>query len=142
MPVRPGATDEVPSRGGGIDPGDGGAEALRGSRVVSTGPSYSPLAARPFGLTLGNGMRSSFQRLRSRMKSRRSGVTLVIYGWYDAQPGTLAWAFPSLRAAVSAVRAMRNAIRWLIVEGKSAIDGEVDVDALRRAGRVLLEHTV
>jgi hypothetical protein len=83
-------------------------------------------------------MRSGLQRLRSRMKSPRSGVTLVIYGWYDAQPGTLAWAFPSLRAAVSAVRAMRNAIRWLIVEGKSAIDGEVDVDALRRAGRILL----
>jgi hypothetical protein len=85
-------------------------------------------------------MRSSFQRLRSRMKSRTRGVTLVIYGWYDAQPGTLAWAFPSLRAALSAVRAMRNAIRWLIVEGKSALDGEVDVDALRRAGHVLLEH--
>jgi hypothetical protein len=76
------------------------------------------------------------------MKTRRSGVTLVIYGWYDSQPGTLAWAFPSLRAALSAVRAMRNAIRWLIVEGKSALDGEVDVDALRRAGRVLVDHAV
>ncbi|MGD0527900.1 MAG: hypothetical protein ABSE49_22395 [Polyangiaceae bacterium] len=74
------------------------------------------------------------------MRSRRSGVTLVIYGWYDAQPGTLAWAFPSLRAALAGVRAMRNAIRWLIVEGKSAIDGEIDVDALRRAGRVLFER--
>jgi hypothetical protein len=72
------------------------------------------------------------------MKSRRSGVTLVIYGWYDSQPGTLAWVFPSLRAALHAVRAMRNAIRWLIVEGKNAL--EVDVDALRRAGRVLVEH--
>jgi hypothetical protein len=102
-------------------------------------------------------MRSSFQRLRSRMnkarelargrreavsKTRRSEVTLVIYGWYDSQPGTLAWAFPSLRAALFAVRAMRNAIRWLIVEGKGALDGEIDVDALRRAGRVLLEYTV
>jgi hypothetical protein len=76
------------------------------------------------------------------MKSRRSGVTLVIYGWYDSQPGTLAWAFPSLRAALLAVRAMRNAIRWLIVEGKNALDGEVDVDALRRAGRVLVERGV
>jgi hypothetical protein len=37
---------------------------------------------------------------------------------------------------------MRNAIRWLIVEGKSALEGDVDVDALRRAGRVLLEHGV
>ncbi len=85
-------------------------------------------------------MRSGLQRLRSRMRSRRSGVTLVIYGWYDAQPGTLAWAFPSFRSALSAARAMRNAIRSLIVEGKNVIDGEVDLDALRRAGRVLLEH--
>jgi hypothetical protein len=76
------------------------------------------------------------------MKSRRSGVTLVIYGWYDSQPGTLAWAFPSLKAALNAVRAMRNAIRWLIVEGKSALEGEVDVEALRRAGRVLVERGV
>jgi hypothetical protein len=142
MPVRPGATDEIPSRDGGIDPGAGAAGAFRGSRMVSTGPSYPPLAARPVGLTLEHGMRSSFQRLRSRMKSRRRGVTLVIYGWYDSQPGTLAWVFPSLRAALSAVRAMRNAIRWLIVEGKSALEGEVDIEALRRAGRVLVERGV
>lgn len=76
------------------------------------------------------------------MKSPRSGVTLVIYGWYDSEPGTLAWAFPSLRAALSAVRAMRNAIRWLIVEGKAALEGELDVDALRRAGRVLVERGI
>jgi hypothetical protein len=77
------------------------------------------------------------------MKSRRSGVTLIIYGWRDSQPGTLAWVFPSLRAALSAVRALRNAIGWLIVEGKRALagaDGEVDVEALRKAGRVLVEH--
>ena len=69
-------------------------------------------------------------------------MTLVIYGWYDSQPGTLAWVFPSLRAALLAVRALRNAIGWLIVEGKRARDGEVDVDSLRRAGRVLAEHRV
>jgi hypothetical protein len=86
-------------------------------------------------------MRSGFQRLRSRMKSRRSGVTLVIYGWHDSQPGTLAWVFPSLRAALQAVRALRNAVGWLIVEGKRALDGEVDVESLRRAGRVLAEHS-
>jgi hypothetical protein len=88
------------------------------------------------------GMRSTFRRLRSRMKSRRSGVTLVIYGWYDSQPGTLAWVFPSLRAALHAVRALRNAIGWLIVEGKRTPDGEVDVESLRRAARVLAEHRV
>jgi hypothetical protein len=86
-------------------------------------------------------MRSTLRRLRSRMKSRNVGVTLVIYGWYDSQPGTLAWAFPTLRAALHAVRAMRNAIGWLIVEGRRAFDGEVDVDAVRRAGRVLVDHT-
>jgi hypothetical protein len=71
-----------------------------------------------------------------------NAVTLVIYGWHESQPGTLAWVFPSLRAALRAVRAMRNAIGWLIVKGKRAVDGDVDVDALRRMGLVLVEHTV
>ena len=35
------------------------------------------------------------------MRSRQRGVTLVIYGWYDSQPGTLAWVFPELRAALA-----------------------------------------
>lgn len=87
-------------------------------------------------------MRSTFRRLRSRMKSRSPGVTLVIYGWHDSQPGTLSWAFPTLRAALHAVRAMRNAIGWLIVEGRRAFDGDVDIEAVRRAGRVLIEHAV
>jgi hypothetical protein len=76
------------------------------------------------------------------MRSRRDAVTLVIYGWHDSQPGTLSWVFPSLRAALHAVRAMRNAIGWLIVSGKRAFNGDVDVDALRRAGQVLAEHGV
>jgi hypothetical protein len=71
-----------------------------------------------------------------------SAVTLVIYGWHESQPGTLAWVFPSLRAALRAVHAMRNAIGWLIVKGQRAVDGDVDVDALRRMGLVLVEHTV
>jgi hypothetical protein len=87
------------------------------------------------------GMRSSFRGFKSRM-SRASAVTLVIYGWRESQPGTLAWVFPSLRAALRAVRAMRNAIGWFIVKGRRAVDGEVDVDALRRMGLVLVEHTV
>jgi hypothetical protein len=76
------------------------------------------------------------------MRSRKQGVTLVIYGWYDSQPGTLAWVFPSLRAALHAVSALRNAIGWLIVEGKRAMDGEIDVDSLRRAGHVLVDHAI
>ncbi|MGH7296636.1 MAG: hypothetical protein ACRELB_16980 [Polyangiaceae bacterium] len=76
------------------------------------------------------------------MKARSPGVTLVIYGWYDSQPGTLAWVFPTLRAALLAVRAMRNAIGWVIVEGQRAFEGEVDVEALRRADNVLVDHAV
>ena len=72
-------------------------------------------------------------------KPRRAAVTLVIYGWRESEPGTLAWVFPSLQAALRAVRAMRNAIAWLIVKGRMALDGEFDVDALRAAGAVLVE---
>jgi hypothetical protein len=71
---------------------------------------------------------------------RATTVTLVIYGWRESQPGTLAWVFPSLRAALRAVHVMRNAIGWLIVEGRRAFHGEVDVEALRRAGSVLVER--
>jgi hypothetical protein len=66
-------------------------------------------------------------------------VTLVIYGWHESEPGTLAWVFPSISAALRAVRAMRNAMRWLIVSGRRAQDREVDVDALRRTSIVLVE---
>jgi len=80
------------------------------------------------------------RRLRSRMSPRHDAVTLVIYGWHDSQPGTLAWVFPSLRAALRAVHVLRNAIGWVVVKGQRAFDGDVDVAALRRAGRVLVEH--
>jgi hypothetical protein len=72
--------------------------------------------------------------------AQRTSVTLVVYGWRDSEPGTLAWVFPSLRAALRAVRALRNAIGWLIIRGKKAVEGEVDVAALRRGGAVLVEH--
>jgi hypothetical protein len=73
------------------------------------------------------------------MRRRIDAVTLVIYGWRENEPGTLAWVFPSLAAALRAVRAMRNAVRWLIVRGRRAFEGDVDVDGLRRAGAVLVE---
>ena len=92
-------------------------------------------------------MRASLDRLRthmSRTPRRRSAsaVTLVIYEWYESQPGTLAWVFPSVAAALRAVRAMRNAVRWLIVKGQQVAEGdaEIDVDAIRRAGGVLVER--
>jgi hypothetical protein len=74
------------------------------------------------------------------MRTRRDAVTLVIYGWHESEPGTLSWVFPSLRAALQAVRALRNAVGWLIVRGKQAFDGDVDLAALRRAGQVLVER--
>ena len=85
-------------------------------------------------------MRSHLRRLASRMTKKTTGaVTLVIYGWSESQPGTLAWVFPSLRAALNAVRAMRNALRWMILKGKQAFDGDVDIEALRQSGRILME---
>jgi hypothetical protein len=72
--------------------------------------------------------------------AQQKAVTLVVYGWRDSEPGTLSWVFPSLHAALRAVRALRNAIGWLIVRGKRAVEGEVDVAALRRAGSVLVDH--
>jgi hypothetical protein len=72
--------------------------------------------------------------------TQRQAVTLVVYGWRESEPGTLAWVFPSVRAALRAVRALRNAIGWLIVRGQRAFEGDVDVAALRRAGAVLVEH--
>jgi hypothetical protein len=86
-------------------------------------------------------MRTSFGQFRAKMRgAQREAVTLVVYGWRDSEPGTLAWVFPSVRAALRAVRALRNAIGWLIVRGKRAVEGDVDVAALRRAGAVLVEH--
>ena len=72
---------------------------------------------------------------------RRSRVTLIVYGWDENEPGTLSWVFPSLRAATRAVRALRNAVRWLIVAGpvKTALRETVDLDEVRRNGLVLLE---
>jgi hypothetical protein len=89
-------------------------------------------------------MPTRLARLTPRMAKKpvSDPVTLVIYGWHESQPGTLAWVFPSVRSALNAVRAMRNAVRWLILKGGFAFDVEMDVDveALRRAGGVLLER--
>lgn len=72
-------------------------------------------------------------------KNPKKPVTLIVYGWRENAPGTLAWVFPSKRAAIRAVRALRNAIGWLIVKGQRA--GDVldlfDVEELRRSGLVL-----
>lgn len=66
-------------------------------------------------------------------------VTLVVYGWQSVQPGTIHWVFPSLAAALTAVRAMRNAVRWAIVAG-SREEQTVDVEDERQRGTVLAEQ--
>jgi hypothetical protein len=64
-------------------------------------------------------------------------VTLFVFGWHVVEPGPLSWAFPSLRAALSAVRTMRNAAQWCIVQG-----GEwTSMEAARAQGAVLIEQT-
>jgi hypothetical protein len=65
-----------------------------------------------------------------------SVVTLFVYGWESVEPGPLSWAFPSLRAALEAVRTMRNAVEWCIVSGRDW----VSVDAARAKGAVLVEQ--
>lgn len=70
----------------------------------------------------------------------RHVVTLVVYGWRESEPGTLSWVCPSLRSALRAVRAMRNAVGWLVIEGKRFYGGEIDVLAIRRSGAVLVDH--
>ncbi len=64
-------------------------------------------------------------------------VTLFVYGWHNVQPGTLSWVFPSADAALVAVRAMRNAIQWVIVRGRAL----KDLDLARTTGEVLVENT-
>lgn len=63
-------------------------------------------------------------------------VTLFVYGWENVEPGPLSWAFPSLRAALDAVRAMRNAVEWCIVAGNEW----ASIDAARAKGAVLVEQ--
>ena len=65
-------------------------------------------------------------------------VTLFVYGWENVEPGPLSWAFPSLRAALDAVRTMRNAIEWCIVAGAEW----TSIDAARAKGAVLVEQNV
>jgi hypothetical protein len=66
-------------------------------------------------------------------------VTLVVYEWHNVQPGVLAWVFPSLNAAVSAARTMKNAVKWAILRGQRSVKATVDVAADRARGVVLLE---
>lgn len=63
-------------------------------------------------------------------------VTLIVTGWHNVEPGPLAWAFPSMRAALDAVQKMKNAVEWSIVLGRDY----ASVDEARTLGAVLIEQ--
>jgi hypothetical protein len=63
-------------------------------------------------------------------------VTLFVHGWHQVEPGLLSWTFPSLRAALDAVRRMKNAIGWCVVSGTSWRD----LESARAGGAVLVEQ--
>lgn len=65
-----------------------------------------------------------------------ANVTLFVYGWENVEPGPLSWVFPSLRAALEAVRTMRNAVEWTICSGTDW----ADIDSARAKGAVLVEQ--
>ncbi len=63
-------------------------------------------------------------------------VTLFVFGWHNVEPGPLSWAFPSLRAALAAVRTMKNAAQWCIVRGAE----HASIEAARANGAGLVEE--
>ncbi len=63
-------------------------------------------------------------------------VTLFVSGWYNVEPGELSWPFPSMRAALDAVRKMRNAIEWSIALG----DGYESLEDARARGMIVIEQ--
>lgn len=63
-------------------------------------------------------------------------VTLFVTGWHNVEPGELSWAFPSMRAALDAVRKMRNAIEWSIALG----NGYASIDEARASGMIVIEQ--
>ena len=63
-------------------------------------------------------------------------VTLIVTGWHNVEPGPLAWAFPSMRSALEAVKKMKNAVEWSIVLGRDY----ATVDEARALGALLIEQ--
>jgi hypothetical protein len=63
-------------------------------------------------------------------------VTLFVFGWHVVEPGPLSWSFPSLRAALDAVKTMRNAAQWCIASGTDW----ANVEHARSRGAILIEQ--
>ena len=117
VPPLPNAGTEVVAlegTGGGLEEGDSDVFVVRRSSPEITAITPEALAA---------------------AAAAAEGVTLFVYGWDNVQPGPLSWAFPSLRAALLAVRTMRNAVEWCIVRGR-----EPSIDAARAKGAILIEQ--
>ena len=111
-----------PGRPGGNVAADGATDSVEGESDVfvcrRSSPDYSAEAA------------------AAGVAAAAEGVTLFVYGWESVEPGPLSWAFPSLRAALDAVKTMRNAVEWCIVAGSEC----TTVDAARANGAVLIEQ--
>ena len=111
-----------PGRPGGNVAADGATDSVEGESDVfvcrRSSPDYSAEAA------------------AAGVAAAAEGVTLFVYGWESVEPGPLSWAFPSLRAALDAVKTMRNAVEWCIVAGSEC----TTVDAARAKGAVLIEQ--
>ena len=117
VPPLPTSTEEVlavEGTGGGQEDGDSDVFVVRRSSPELPAMSPGALAA---------------------AAAAAEGVTLFVYGWENVQPGPLSWAFPSLRAALLAVRTMRNAVEWCIVRGR-----EPSIDVARAKGAILIEQ--
>jgi hypothetical protein len=71
------------------------------------------------------------------MQGVEEAVRLIVYDWDGVQPGTLSWLFPSVREALAAAFALKNAERWIIVRSSDA--AEASADELRDRGAILLE---
>ena len=76
----------------------------------------------------------SEKHLKSQALQATHRVTLVVYAWNNAQPGTLSWTFTNARQALVAARALRNAERWASLAGETR-----DIDAARKRGDLLFE---
>lgn len=78
------------------------------------------------------------EELAQAAQAAAANVTLFVYGWDSVEPGPLSWVFPSLRAALDAVRTMRNAIEWSIVSGRE----HTTIESARESGDVLVEQSI
>ena len=112
--------------------------------VPSSTPSESGIYSNA-ALRLGSGVNDGAEATPSApIAQALQEVTLIVYGWTAVEPGTLAWVFPTVRAALGAARAMRNAVGWAILSGdqKSAAAVRFDIIAARERGDVLVEQPV